>query len=342
MRSRNSIHHEIKECLGYDPKAPDAEVRKDWRERTSRVCKPCWELKYCPYGPLVEQLPLLPLTRASVNDHNAYLQECLDTGLTGQIEVLTEERRKEIKSWLKDEELLFVQALHQLQRKKWSKKDIALLNGPLPPPHIYRARFDMIDARPKSLADLPREVRPEVRKQISEIKSNYRKALKTGQIDDREPITKSRRAYFRKTIKESASRDLPDEIPAEFQAASCNVFGHICPVFFAAEAFTETAAERRIGNRYISHAMRMRIVRRDNYICQECSTHLRDDEVEFDHIIPLSRGGSTEEHNLRLTCFDCNRDKSDDFSPLSIAERVRPSKGRRVQKRRPSSNNSDA
>src|SRR5688572_27117364 len=26
-------------------------------ERPS-VCKPCWELKYCPYGPLVEQFPL--------------------------------------------------------------------------------------------------------------------------------------------------------------------------------------------------------------------------------------------------------------------------------------------
>jgi len=24
------------------------------------VCKPCWELKYCPYGPLVEQFPLFP------------------------------------------------------------------------------------------------------------------------------------------------------------------------------------------------------------------------------------------------------------------------------------------
>ena len=24
------------------------------------VCKPCWELKYCPYGPLVEFFPLSP------------------------------------------------------------------------------------------------------------------------------------------------------------------------------------------------------------------------------------------------------------------------------------------
>lgn len=30
----------------------------DWDKRIKRVCKPCWELKYCPYGPLVEQFPL--------------------------------------------------------------------------------------------------------------------------------------------------------------------------------------------------------------------------------------------------------------------------------------------
>jgi hypothetical protein len=168
---------------------------------------------------------------------------------------------------------------------------------------------------------------------MTEIKRNYRKALRTGKIDGRERLTKAQAANFRKQLNEEPE-DLPDFIPAEFEAASCNIFGHICPVFFAAEAFTETAAERRIGNRYISPAVRMRIVRRDNYTCQECGAHLQDDEVEFDHIIPLSRGGSTEEHNLRLTCFDCNRDKSDLFSPLSIAERVRQSKGRRVRRRR--------
>ncbi|MFL6351651.1 MAG: hypothetical protein ACJ74Z_07350 [Bryobacteraceae bacterium] len=29
-----------------------------WDRRVKAVCKPCWELKYCPYGPLVEQFPL--------------------------------------------------------------------------------------------------------------------------------------------------------------------------------------------------------------------------------------------------------------------------------------------
>ena len=30
----------------------------DWKTRVKSVCKPCWELKYCPYGPLVEDFPL--------------------------------------------------------------------------------------------------------------------------------------------------------------------------------------------------------------------------------------------------------------------------------------------
>lgn len=30
----------------------------NWAKRVKAVCKPCWELKYCPYGPLVEEFPL--------------------------------------------------------------------------------------------------------------------------------------------------------------------------------------------------------------------------------------------------------------------------------------------
>ena len=34
-----------------------------WNERMgdnkiNAICKPCWDLKYCPYGPLVEQFPM--------------------------------------------------------------------------------------------------------------------------------------------------------------------------------------------------------------------------------------------------------------------------------------------
>jgi hypothetical protein len=88
------------------------------------------------------------------------------------------------------------------------------------------------------------------------------------------------------------------------------VFGHICPVVFVAEELTETSEPRRSG-RYIPFKIKMRVVRRDNYTCQVCGKHLLDNEVEFDHIIPASKGGSSEESNIRLTCFKCNRDKND-------------------------------
>lgn len=140
-------------------------------------------------------------------------------------------------------------------------------------------------------------------------------ALKTGQDDNRAPLESARRAWFEKQVDEFDPADHPDEIPPQFEEAACNVFGHICPVFFAAEGLTETQEERRIGRHQPSFKTLMRIVRRDDYRCQHCKKKLRDDEVEFDHIIPVSKGGSSEEHNLRLTCFRCNRDKSDDYEP---------------------------
>ena len=40
-----------KKILGYPPDADDKEILKDWKRNVSITCKPCWELKYCPYGP---------------------------------------------------------------------------------------------------------------------------------------------------------------------------------------------------------------------------------------------------------------------------------------------------
>ena len=38
-----------------------------------------------------------------------------------------------------------------------------------------------------------------------------------------------------------------------------------------------------------------------------------DEEIHFDHIIPWSKGGPTEENNIQLLCGTCNRKKSDKF-----------------------------
>jgi len=172
-------------------------TEKEWQERIRHVCKPCWELKYCPYGPLVEQFPLHEAESAKVQELCWYVK--LVKG----------------KGWVPCDE-------------------------------------DDKDAIP----DINRVIE------------------KFGYLDVR----------------------------------SCLIFGHNCPVFYVNEPFTETAEQRKI-KRTISRKMFLRIVRRDNQTCQLCGKILKDSEIRIDHIIPFSKGGPTEESNLRVLCEDCNRKK---------------------------------
>lgn len=49
----------------------------------------------------------------------------------------------------------------------------------------------------------------------------------------------------------------------------------------------------------------------DDWTCQACGHEGEYDELEMDHIVPLSRGGSNDEDNLQTLCVGCNREKGD-------------------------------
>lgn len=193
----------MKKSRKHKPTKEETEFNKDWLKRTKHVCKPCWELKYCPYGPLVEQFPLPPIERKEAVSHIEFLKEQLKKGA---------------------------------------------YNG-------WRKRF------------------------------------------------------LTKEVKEFNPNNHPIKVPKEISEKSCNIFGHICPVFYVNEPFTETYEKRRIS-RTISRETMLRVVRRDNYICQKCKEPVREDELEFDHSIPYSKGGSSDENNIRLIHRECNRSKS--------------------------------
>jgi hypothetical protein len=95
----------------------------------------------------------------------------------------------------------------------------------------------------------------------------------------------------------------------------CRVFGHACPVFFMQSGGTETIEGRPEG-RSVPRSVMLQVVRRDNQVCQSCNHYVPDNEIEFDHVIPFSKGGPTTVANLRLLCRTCNRKKSNSLSGL--------------------------
>lgn len=72
---------------------------------------------------------------------------------------------------------------------------------------------------------------------------------------------------------------------------------------------------RATGRRPMSPKLRLDVLRRDRYTCQECGANKNSDsDVVFhiDHIQPVAAGGQDEMDNLQVLCQDCNLGKSDD------------------------------
>jgi hypothetical protein len=176
------------------------------------VCKPCWELKYCPYGYMVEWSPLI-MGNENLNERRQQYEECLNRFLNGNFQ-------SEEEVWAEVDRLLYS------SYDQWE----------------YLSHFD------------PKDI-------------------------------------------------------------NCKVWGHVCPVFMSQSGATETKVGRKEG-RNIPREIMLKVVRRDSQLCQKCFKYVRDDELEFDHIIPVSKGGPTSVDNIRILCRDCNKRKSNTLDEL--------------------------
>jgi 5-methylcytosine-specific restriction endonuclease McrA len=60
-------------------------------------------------------------------------------------------------------------------------------------------------------------------------------------------------------------------------------------------------------DRYVPSEVKIAVWRRDGGKGVECGSK---EKLEYDHIIPVAKGGSNTERNIQLLCEKCNRKKA--------------------------------
>ena len=74
------------------------------------------------------------------------------------------------------------------------------------------------------------------------------------------------------------------------------------------ENLTNHILQERQGRAAIPSEVRREVWRRDGGCCVKCGSRKN---LEYDHIVPISKGGSNTARNIELLCEACNRAKSD-------------------------------
>ena len=79
------------------------------------------------------------------------------------------------------------------------------------------------------------------------------------------------------------------------------------PEFVPLETSVQQAEDsKEIAERYIPSSVKISVWRRDQGKCVQCGLN---EKLEYDHIIPVAKGGSNTERNVQLLCEKCNREK---------------------------------
>jgi len=82
-------------------------------------------------------------------------------------------------------------------------------------------------------------------------------------------------------------------------------------------------AKRRFLKKYLRVGYRIsyqRIRERDKDVCHICGKTVAPVEMEFDHIVPLCKGGEHSERNIAVCHKTCNRQKSTNIFSLTRAD----------------------
>ena len=99
------------------------------------------------------------------------------------------------------------------------------------------------------------------------------------------------------------SRNLSYDMNERFRTLVTKLEG----ISYLDEDETEVKVEK-VRRPSIPQSVKDRVWNRDGGKCVQCGSN---EKIEFDHIIPFSKGGTDTYRNLQILCEKCNRSKSD-------------------------------
>lgn len=67
---------------------------------------------------------------------------------------------------------------------------------------------------------------------------------------------------------------------------------------------------RAVGRKRVVRFSRINVMTRDGFTCQYCNKALPMPQLNYDHVVPRSKGGKTDWFNVVTSCLKCNATKA--------------------------------
>lgn len=101
-----------------------------------------------------------------------------------------------------------------------------------------------------------------------------------------------------------STAELPPKAHTQYPMEGCMC--RMCVPARRAERVSIVQRDPEKSRRNITKQKRQRIYKRDGNACVACGS---TSELTLDHIVPLARGGTNLDSNLRTLCHSCNNQK---------------------------------